>query len=127
MDIFKIIGVAIIALIMILILNKTNKEISVVITILASVILLSFVVLKLDNVITMLKELASKSGINTEYLLLLIKVTGIAYIVELTKNICVDAGSSSLATKVEIAGKVSIVVLTIPLISTVISLILELM
>lgn len=126
MDIFKIIGVAIIALIMILILNKTNKEISVVITILASVILLSFVILKLDNVIYMLKDLASKSGINTEYLLLLIKVTGIAYIVELTKNICVDAGSSSLATKVEIAGKVSIVVLTIPLITTVISLILEL-
>lgn len=126
MDIFKIIGVAIIALIMILILNKTNKEISVVITILASVILLSFVILKLDNVIYVLKDLASKSGINTEYLLLLIKVTGIAYIVELTKNICVDAGSSSLATKVEIAGKVSIVVLTIPLITTVISLILEL-
>ena len=126
MDIFKIIGVAIIALIMILILNKTNKEISIVITILASVILLSFVILKLDNVIYMLKELAGKSGINTEYLLLLIKVTGIAYIVELTKNICVDAGSSSLATKVEIAGKVSIVVLTIPLITTVISLILEL-
>ena len=46
---------------------------------------------------------------------------GIAYIVEFGKNICIDAGQSSIATKLEMAGKVIIVVLTIPLISSLVN------
>lgn len=125
MDIFKIIAFALIGLMLILVLEKTNKEYSVLLTIIASVVIFSLVIVKLDDVISLLDNLAENAGINKDYLKVLLKVTGIAYIVELTKNICIDAGSSSLATKVELAGKISVVVLTIPIIANVISVVIN--
>ena len=56
----------------------------------------------------------------------IIKVIGIAYIVEFGKNVCIDAGQSSIATKLEMAGKVVIVVLTIPLISSLVNVLVGL-
>ena len=125
MDIFKIIGVVLLALVLIIVLEKTNKEYALVLTIIASCIILALIILKLDDVISLLNELAENSGINKEYLKVLLKVTGISYVVELTKNICVDAGSSSLATKIELLGKVSIVALTIPIITSVIGVVIN--
>lgn len=125
MDIFKIIGVVLLALILIIVLEKTNKEYSIMVTIISSIIILGLIIIKLDDVVSVLNNLAENAGINKEYLKVLLKVTGISYVVELAKNICVDAGSSSLATKVELLGKVSIVTLTIPIITSVIGVVIN--
>jgi len=125
MDIIKIISFALVALILFIVLEKTSKEFGIILTIISSVVILSLVAIKLDDVISLLNDLVTNAGINKEYLRVLLKVTGIAYIVELAKNICVDAGSSSLATKVELAGKISIVALTIPIFTSVISVIVN--
>lgn len=125
MDIFKIIGVVLLALILIIVLEKTNKEYAIMVTIISSIIILGLIIIKLDDVVSVLNNLAENAGINKEYLKVLLKVTGISYVVELAKNICVDAGSSSLATKVELLGKVSIVTLTIPIITSVIGVVIN--
>lgn len=125
MDVFRIIAIALVAIIIILVLEKTNKEYGVLVTILASVVILMFAINKLDEIVYLLNNLVTNAGINKEYLIVLLKVTGIAYIVELAKNICTDAGSSSLASKIEMTGKISVVVLTIPIITNVISVIIN--
>jgi len=127
MDIFKIIAFAIVALVMIIILDKTNKEYSLALTIISAVIILVMIMTKLDEIISLLENLVTKAGINKNYLIVLLKVTGIAYIVEIAKNICVDAGKSSLATKIEIAGKVSVVSLTIPIITSTVTVIVDIL
>ena len=53
--------------------------------------------------------------------MIILKITGIAYIVEFGKNICIDAGQSAIATKLEMAGKVIVVVLSLPLMNSLIS------
>ncbi len=126
MNIFNVVGFAILSLVLVVVFKDVKKEWSVILTILSSVIILTFVITKLDTVISLLNDLVNKSGINKDYLILILKVTGIAYLIELTKNMCVDAGSSSLATKIELAGKVVIVVLTLPLFTTIISEIIKL-
>lgn len=126
MNVFNVVGFAILSLVLVVVFKDVKKEWSVILTILSSVIILTFVITKLDTVISLLNDLINKSGINKEYLTLILKVTGIAYLIELTKNMCVDAGSSSLATKIELAGKVVIVVLTLPLFTTIISEIIKL-
>lgn len=126
MNVFNVVGFAILSLVLVVVFKDVKKEWSVILTILSSVIILTFVITKLDTVISLLNDLVNKSGINKEYLTLILKVTGIAYLIELTKNMCVDAGSSSLATKIELAGKVVIVVLTLPLFTTIISEIIKL-
>lgn len=125
MDIFKIISLIIITLVIILTLEKTNKEYTIILTIVCSIIVLMFVVVKLDGIISLLDDLVQQSGVNKDYLKILLKVTGIAYLVELAKDICIDAGSSSLASKVELAGKISIVVLTLPIFTSVISVVIS--
>ena len=128
MDIFKIVAFSIVAVILITILKSTKKEdFALTLTVIASIILFAFVLLKLESITSLLENLINKSGINKDYLMLLLKDTGISYIIELTTNICKDAGNSSLASKVEMFGKISIVVLTIPILTSVINVVLDIL
>lgn len=128
MEVFKIVGFSIVTVILITILKSVKKEdFALVATIIASVILFAFVILKLESVISLLNEFVNLSGVNKDYLTLLLKVTGISYIIELATNICKDAGNSSIASKVEMLGKISIVVLTIPILTSVVSTVLEIL
>lgn len=121
MEIIKILGVSIFAVIMIIILKGYRPEMALVLSIVTGIGIMLFAIYKMSSVINILNDLVTKSGINKDFLLIIIKVIGIAYIVEFGKNICIDAGQSSIATKLEMAGKVIIVVLTIPLISSLVN------
>lgn len=121
MEIIKIVGVSIFAVIMIIILKGYRPEMALVLSIVTGIGIMLFAIYKMSSVINILNDLVTKSGINKDFLLIVIKVIGIAYIVEFGKNICIDAGQSSIATKLEMAGKVIIVVLTIPLISSLVN------
>ena len=128
MDIFKIVAFSIVSVIFITILKSVKKDdFALVVTIIAALAMFGVLLLKLEDITTMLTNLINKSGINKDYLTLLLKVTGISYIIELVTNICKDAGSNSLASKVEMLGKISIVVLTIPILTSVVSLVLEIL
>lgn len=123
MDIFKILAFTLVALVVILIVEKNNKEIGILLVLVVSMCVFLSVFMSVKEIIIVLKKLADGAGINHAYLELLLKVTGIAYLVEIVKNVCMDAGNSALASKTELAGKVSIAILAIPLITNVVSLI----
>ena len=128
MDIFKIAAFSIVTVLIITVLKSVKKDdFALIVTIVASLILFSFVLVKLESITELLMGIIDKSGINKEYLTLLLKVTGISYVIELTTNICKDAGNSSVASKVEMLGKISIVVLTIPILTSVISTVLNIL
>ena len=128
MEIFKIVAFSIVAVVFIVILKSVKKEdFALVLTIISSLVMFGVLLIKLEDITEILTALINKSGINKEYLTLLLKVTGISYVIELATNICKDAGSSSLASKVEMLGKLSIVVLTIPILSSVITTVLEIL
>lgn len=123
MEIFKISAFAIIALILVLIVKEQKKEIGVLIAIMATVMLAIYAITKLESVTKLLEDLINKSGINRDYLEIILKVIGIAYIVEMTKSICEDAGEKAIGTKVEIAGKIVMATLTVPILLGVIEVI----
>ena len=120
-EVFKILGFAIIATILIVMLNNEKKEIGLVLSIAAGVCILLFTMSKITPIVDMLNSLIESSGINKEFLVIILKITGIAYLVEFGKNICMDAGQSAIATKLELAGKVIIVSLSLPLIATLVN------
>ena len=126
MEVIKIVGVSIFAVIMIIILKNYRPEMALVLSIITGMGIMLYAISKMSSVINVLNDLVSKSGVNTDFLLIIIKVIGIAYIVEFGKNVCIDAGQSSIATKLEMAGKVVIVVLTIPLISSLVNVLVGL-
>ena len=118
MDIIKVVAFGIVSTVLIVLLKEQRGDIALILTIFSSLAIVLFAINKIGEVITLLDNLANNSGINKVYLVIIIKVTGIAYIVEFGKNICIDAGQTSIATKLEMAGKVIIVSLSIPIISS---------
>jgi len=123
MEILKISGFALIATIIIVLIKQERKEIGVTISILAAVMLAVYAILKLDDIVSLVFELVANAGINSKYLEIILKVVGIAYIIELSKDICIDSGETALASKVEMAGKIMIISMTIPIITGVVEVI----
>ena len=122
MDLYKIAGIALISLSLIVTLKNIKREdFALFVTLIASILLIVFILAKLEAVIELLNSFANNASIDKNYFYLLLKALGISYIVEIVANICKDSGASSLATKVEITGKLSIVIITIPLITTLLS------
>lgn len=127
MDIVKIIGVGLIALIIIIIVRQYKPEFTLYISLLAGAIILLFLMDKLDAIISMLTTLSNKTAINNEFLVLLIKITGIAFLTEFAVSVCKDSGESAIANKIDMGGKVIIVSMSIPIISSLLETVVEIL
>ena len=125
MDIIKIIGIGLTALIIIIVVRQYKPEFTLYISLLAGALILLFVMQKLEGIVDLLTTLANKTAINNEFLTLLIKITGIAFLTEFAVSICKDSGESAIANKVDIGGKVIIVSMSIPIISSLLETIVE--
>lgn len=126
MALFKVIGFGIIAVSLIIILKNQRPEIALMCIVASSVIILLFVFDELKSVINLINSLMVNSSIDSTYIKIILKVIGISYIIEFGKDICKDAGESAIANKMEIAGKVIIVSLSIPVVASLIDIVTEL-
>ncbi len=126
MTIFKVIGFGIIAVSLIIILKQQKQEIALLCVVASSVIMLTFIFDDLKNVISLIDKLVVDSAIDSSFLKIILKVIGISYMVEFGKDICKDAGESAIANKIEMAGKVIIVSLSIPVIASLLDIVAEL-
>lgn len=127
MEILQIVGLGIIATIAVIVLKAQKPEIAVQVSILAGVIIFFLAAGKLSAVIELLRSYSGKVSINSTYISTLLKIIGIAYITEFGAEICKDAGEGSIASKIELAGKVVIVVLAVPIITSLIDLVIKIM
>ena len=127
MDIVKLIGVGLISLIIIIIVRQYKPEFTLYVSLLAGAIILVFIMDKLDGIITLLTTLSNKTAINNEFLTLLIKITGIAFLTEFAVSICKDTGETAIANKVDMGGKVIIVSMSIPIISSLLETVVEIL
>lgn len=127
MEIVKIIGIGLISLIIIIILKQYKPDFAIYISILAGAIILLFVMDKLSNVVNLLSSIQSKANMNNQFLVILLKITGIAFLTEYATSICKDAGESAIATKIDLGGKVLIIAISIPIIQALLELIIKIM
>ena len=127
MEILKIIGIGLIALIIIVMLKQYKPEFVIYVSLIAGALILFIVVDKLTGIINLLQSLASKASINTEFLTLLIKIKGIAFLSEFAVSICKDAGEVAIANKMEIGAKIIIISMSIPIISSLLEIILKIL
>lgn len=125
MDIVKIIGVGLIALIIIVVVKQYKPEFTMYVSIIAGAIIIFLVLDKVTGIITLLTNLSKKTGINSEYLNILLKITGIAILTEFAVSICKDAGESAIASKIDFGGKVIVISMSIPIISALLEIIIK--
>ena len=117
MDIVKIIGAGLIALIIIIILKQYKPEFVIYVSLIAGVLIITMILGKISAIIELLSNLSSKTALNNQFLGLLIKITGIAFLTEFAVSICKDSGETAIANKMDMGGKVIIISMSIPIIS----------
>lgn len=125
MEIIKIIGIAFIALIIIVILRQYRPEFVIYVSILAGAIIILMSIDKLSGIISLLNNIYSKTKANNEFLLILLKITGIAFLTEFGVSVCKDSGETAIANKVELGGKIMIIAISIPIISALLETIIK--
>ena len=127
MDIVKIIGVGLIAVILIIIIKQYRPEFAIYISIGAGVIIFTLISGKLAGIIEVLKHFASKTSVNYDFILLLLKITGIAILTEFAVSICKDSGESAIANKIDLGGKVIIMSMSVPILSSVVQIVINIL
>ena len=127
MEIIKIIGIALIALIIIIMLKQYRPEYAIFISILTGILILFLVMDRLTGIINLIESIQDKFSINTQFIALLIKITGIAFLSEFAISVCKDSGEASIASKIEIGSKIIIISMSVPIISSLLEIILKIL
>lgn len=126
-EVIKIIGIGLISLIIVIIVKQYRPEFAIYISLIAGVLILSIAMGKLTSIINLLQSISNKAGINNEFLAILLKITGIAFLSEFAISICKDSGEGAIASKVELASKVIIIAMSLPIISNLLEVILKIL
>ena len=127
MEIVKIIGIALTALIVIVILRQYKPEYAIYVSIIAGILILYIAMEKITGIINLLQSISDKTYINKNFLGILLKITGIAFLTEFAVSVCSDAGEKAIASKIEIGSKVVIITMSIPIITSLLELIIEIL
>ncbi|MBR3134475.1 MAG: stage III sporulation protein AD [Clostridia bacterium] len=127
MDIFKIVGVGIIALTIVIILKQYRPEFAIYGSIIAGVIIIIMLSDDIKEMIGLINDIAGKTNINTQFVKILIKITGIAILTEFAVSICNDSGEGAIANKIDVGGKVLIMCMSIPIIHALMETVLRIL
>ena len=113
--IFSIVGFSLIAVSICVILKKTNPEFSLLVSLLACILILGIVFLNFSPFFDIVNRCINGFNLNNVYITTILKALGICYITQIASETCKDSGFSSISSKVELAGKIAIVLLSIPM------------
>lgn len=127
MDILQIVGIGFLTTVLILVIREQKPMFAYLLAVFVGVAIFLALVGKIGDVVSVLEELAERSGIPSVYLRTMLKIIGIAYIAEFGAQIVRDAGLESIASKIEFAGKMLILVMAVPIISVIVETVLNLL
>lgn len=126
MEIVRIVGIGLVAAVLLIVVRKQRPEIAVVLSMVVGVIIVATVLGRLVQVVTVFQQLGERAKVPVPYMGTVLKVIGIAYIADFGATVLEDAGEKAVASKVEMAGKVLIVVLAVPVVLGILDAVLAL-
>ena len=127
MEILQLVGIGLLATVLILVVREQKPVFAFLLAVFVGAAIFLELIGVIDRVVSMLEDLADRSGVPSVYLRTLLKVIGVAYIAEFGAQIVRDAGLESVAGKIEFAGKMIILVMAVPIIGVMIETVLNLL
>lgn len=107
-------------MIIIVILKEYKKDFAIYAELIGGAIILYVLVDYLKDIVLFINGL-SITGISSGFIMILLKITGISILTEFAVSVCKDMGESAIANKVDLGGKLLIVSLSIPIITSVLN------
>lgn len=117
MEIIKIIGIGFITLIITIVLKEYRKEYAILAVVVGGSIIIFLSLDILKNILDFIETL-SRNSYYSNFINLLLKITGISILAEYAISICKDCGETAIANKIDFGGKLIVISLSIPVIST---------
>ncbi len=115
------VSIALITAIIALFLKETrSNSLALLVTCTGGIVVLLRLIPNLETVISNYSSLGETSGINSYYFGLILKIIGIAYICEFGAQLCRDAAQGALAFKIELAAKIAILILALPVLGSIV-------
>lgn len=127
MEIMKITIMGIMAAILSVVIKKYNPELSMLIGLSTGILIMLAVIPQLKAVIDIVYNLYRNINLDKIYIGIVLKMIAIAYIAEFGVQICKDAGEGAIAAKIELAGKLIIIIVSAPIFTALLKLILTIM
>jgi stage III sporulation protein AD len=123
MDLIQIVALTVLAAMLALVLKNQRPELALQLGIAAGALILLLVIDQLAGVLGEIERIGAQFGLQGDQMLVVIKVIGMAYLAEFGVQICKDAGENALAGKVELAGKVMIIAVSIPVVTALLKMV----
>jgi len=124
-EIVQVVGLAIVSVVLLLVIRQQRPEVAVLLGLAVGLAVFLMVAQRLAAILDFLRDLASRAQVDSLYLNTILKIVGIAYMAEIGTQVCHDAGENSVASKVELAGKILILVLAMPIVMAILEIILK--
>lgn len=113
---FRIAIFAIVCLIFILFLKSYRSEYAILAAAVAGGMILLFAIKEIYTPLNDLLQTLESYGVKKELTVYLLKTVGICFLTKFSSELCADFGQTSLCSKVELAGRCAIFILSIPFI-----------
>ena len=127
MEILYVVGFALVVAVFAVLLREERPEMALLLVLGFGVLIFILVLRKMEAVIGLFWDLSRLARVDELYLTTLLKILGIAYIAEFGAQICRDAGEGTIASKIEMVGKILILVLALPIFAAIMEVIVRLL
>jgi stage III sporulation protein AD len=127
MELIKIVGVGIATTICYVLVKQVKSEFAIFVALSGSIIMLVMIVGQVSGVVEYFNEIMQKTGINTTVYYTILKIIGVGYLTEFASNLCSDAGTSGIGNKIMLGGKIIILCLSLPIITALIDIIIDIL
>lgn len=127
MEIMQIVAIGIITAVLAITVKKQSPDMAVIISLAGSILIFFIILPMFSGVIGILSRIEKQINIDKAYIVIVLKVIGVAYVAEFGSQMCVDAGETGLASKIEMGGKIIIMVLSAPVIVSLLDMILAIL
>lgn len=117
MDVIRVVGIATLSLVAIVLVRQVKPELSLVLTVAVSVVLVFCVLDELFDVVYTFYSVADSTGVDSSCFSGVLKIVGIGYLGEFCNNVCVDANCKSVGDKVLFASKIAILAVALPFVN----------
>jgi len=122
-----IVGFAIVAAIICVVLRQYKPEYAVFVSLVAGAMIVLMLLADMLVLISEIERIVSGTIIGEEYMQILIRTLGICFITQIACDACKDAGESAMSSKIEMAGKVAVLLTSLPLFRQVLTFVSMLM
>lgn len=127
MDVFQVVALALVTAVLLVVLRQQRPELALILSVAAGALIFILLASKIGAVVGVFRDLAANAEVDLIYVGTMLRVIGVAYLAEFGAQVCRDAGEGSMASKVELAGKVAILLLAAPVILAIMRLVLRLL